>query len=230
MIDVLARAGELDEAEQMACSLHPPSVIAFQTVLGACHNNDDLQRGERMFKHIMSVDQRQASAYVLLSNLYARAGLNDKRDELRRRMEATGVHKQPGLSWIEIDGVRHEFVASDMQHPEIDQIKQFRDNMLKAIAAEGYSPDTSLVTAPIRDELAREASICGHSEKLAVSYGLMRTPPDAVLRVTQNLRVCSDCHHAMKKISMVYNRTIIVRDASRFHHFSNGKCSCEDFW
>ncbi|KAJ8620435.1 hypothetical protein MRB53_028964 [Persea americana] len=45
----------------------------------------------------------------------------------------------------------------------------------------------------------------------------------------KNLRVCSDCHSATKLISKIYDREIIVRDQSRFHHFKNGLCSCLDY-
>ncbi|GAY34588.1 hypothetical protein CUMW_276950 [Citrus unshiu] len=59
---------------------------------------------------------------------------------------------------------------------------------------------------------------------------LLNTPAGVPIRVMKNLRVCSDCHVAIKYISEIKNREIIVRDASRFHHFRNGKCSCGDYW
>jgi hypothetical protein len=42
--------------------------------------------------------------------------------------------------------------------------------------------------------------------------------------------VCGDCHSVIKQISKVYDREIIVRDRSRFHHFKGGECSCKDYW
>ncbi|KAG9133807.1 hypothetical protein Leryth_018389 [Lithospermum erythrorhizon] len=35
---------------------------------------------------------------------------------------------------------------------------------------------------------------------------------------------------ALKLISQVPNREIIVRDKFRFHHFRDGACSCMDSW
>ncbi|RYQ83378.1 hypothetical protein Ahy_B10g102039 isoform C [Arachis hypogaea] len=46
----------------------------------------------------------------------------------------------------------------------------------------------------------------------------------------KNLRVCADCHMAIKLISKVYDREIVIRDRSRFHHFRGGSCSCKDYW
>ncbi|CAI0428325.1 unnamed protein product [Linum tenue] len=69
-----------------------------------------------------------------------------------------------------------------------------------------------------------------HSEKLAVAFGLISTGPAEVIRVVKNLRVCGDCHEAIKLISKITGREIIVRDTNRFHCFSGGTCSCKDYW
>ncbi|XP_031474798.1 pentatricopeptide repeat-containing protein At1g25360-like [Nymphaea colorata] len=45
-----------------------------------------------------------------------------------------------------------------------------------------------------------------------------------------NLRICGDCHNAIKFITMVIKLEIIVRDGMRFHHFRGGECSCGNYW
>ncbi|KAF2583439.1 hypothetical protein F2Q68_00004396 [Brassica cretica] len=69
-----------------------------------------------------------------------------------------------------------------------------------------------------------------HSEKLAIAFGILMTPPGTTIRVTKNLRTCDDCHNFAKFVSRVYDRVVIVRDRSRFHQFKGGFCSCNDFW
>jgi hypothetical protein len=69
-----------------------------------------------------------------------------------------------------------------------------------------------------------------HSEKLAIAFGLISTPSRTTIRILKNLRVCGDCHTTVKFISKIADREIIVRDASRFHHFKDGVCSCGDYW
>ena len=80
------------------------------------------------------------------------------------------------------------------------------------------------------DREGKEAGLAYHSEKLAVAFGLLASPPGAPIRIFKNLRVCGDCHSAMKYISGVFTRHIILRDSNCFHHFKEGECSCEDYW
>jgi hypothetical protein len=75
-----------------------------------------------------------------------------------------------------------------------------------------------------------ESSSTYHSEKLAIAFGLAKTPEGTSLRIVKNLRVCRDCHEFTKFVSRAFNRDIIVRDRLRFHHFKGGLCSCRDYW
>ncbi|KAJ4848099.1 hypothetical protein Tsubulata_023516 [Turnera subulata] len=75
----------------------------------------------------------------------------------------------------------------------------------------------------------RESFITYHSEKLAIAFGLAKTPEGTALRIVKNLRVCKDCHSFTKSISKAFGRDIIVRDRVRFHHFKDGLCSCRDY-
>ncbi|KAF7074846.1 hypothetical protein CFC21_079663 [Triticum aestivum] len=97
------------------------------------------------------------------------------------------------------------------------------------IRAAGYVPDTRFVLHDI-DEAAKERALMYHSERLAIAFGLVSTPPGTPLRVMKNLRICGDCHSAVKLIAKVTGREIIVRDNKRFHHFKDGGCSCGDYW
>lgn len=90
-------------------------------------------------------------------------------------------------------------------------------------------PDISSVLHDM-DAEEKVHSLVHHSEKLAIAFALMNTPDGFPIRVMKNLRVCSDCHVAIKYISKVKKREIIVRDISRFHHFKDGCCSCGDYW
>ncbi|CAN0923230.1 Pentatricopeptide repeat-containing protein At2g15690, mitochondrial [Linum grandiflorum] len=76
-----------------------------------------------------------------------------------------------------------------------------------------YVPDTRYVLHDI-DQEAKEQSLLYHSERLAIAYGLIST----------------DCHNAIKIMSKIVGRELIVRDNKRFHHFRGGKCSCGDYW
>uniref|UniRef100_A0A0A9GTT1 DYW domain-containing protein n=1 Tax=Arundo donax TaxID=35708 RepID=A0A0A9GTT1_ARUDO len=75
---------------------------------------------------------------------------------------------------------------------------------------------------------AKGAALRLHSERLAISFGLLNPTPGAPIRILKNLRVCKDCHTISKLISKLYDVEIIVRDRIRFHHFKVG--SCKDYW
>ncbi|KAK2639950.1 hypothetical protein Ddye_027745 [Dipteronia dyeriana] len=120
-----------------------------------------------------------------------------------------------------------------------NRIREFRnptpykdDEKLKALRQlkeASYVPDTRYVLHDI-DQEAKEQALLYHSERLAIAYGLISTPARTPLRIIKNLRVCGDCHNAIKIMSRIVGRELIVRDNKRFHHFKDGKCSCGDYW
>ncbi|KAG8085598.1 hypothetical protein GUJ93_ZPchr0010g9837 [Zizania palustris] len=52
----------------------------------------------------------------------------------------------------------------------------------------GYVPDTSSVMHDL-EENEKEHHLFLHSERLAVAFGLIKSPPGSVIRVVKNLRV-----------------------------------------
>ena len=54
------------------------------------------------------------------------------------------------------------------------------------------------------------------------------TKPGTELVIGKNIRMCKDCHNAMKLISKIRNRKISIRDWNRWHIFKNDQCSCND--
>lgn len=136
----------------------------------------------------------------------------------------------PGCSSIEIDNTVHEFFAGDGRHPKSKEARRMVDEVIDQLKLIGYVPNTSHVFHVEMDEEEKATNLRYHSEKLAISFGLLNTCPGATLRIVKNLRVCPDCHSMAKLVSMVFNRRIILRDLNRFHHFEGGVCSCGDYW
>lgn len=79
-------------------------------------------------------------------------------------------------------------------------------------------------------KMQKEQLLRRHSEKIALCYALISTEPGTPVYMTQNLRMCGDCHNATALISKIVNREITVRDARRFHHFKDGVCSCNNIY
>ncbi|CAH8387113.1 unnamed protein product [Eruca vesicaria subsp. sativa] len=122
-------------------------------------------------------------------------------------------------------------LASKSRILEFQNRTFYKDEAKEMAAKKGavYVPDTRCVLHDI-DEEAKEQALLYHSERLAIAYGIICTPPRKSLTIIKNLRVCNDCHNFIKIMSKIIGRTLIVRDNKRFHHFSDGKCSCGDYW
>ncbi|CAM8896869.1 unnamed protein product [Rhodiola kirilowii] len=143
-------------------------------------------------------------------------------------MDSRGIKKVPGCSSIEVNNVVYEFVVSGKLEKEHTEIYKLLDDMNRRLRMAGYLVDTEMVSFDVEEE-EKERSLVFHSEKLALAFGLLKSP-DSTLRIIKNLRVCQDCHIFFKFASLVYDRNITLRDRTRFHHFAGGHCSCNDFW
>ncbi|PKA62360.1 Pentatricopeptide repeat-containing protein [Apostasia shenzhenica] len=231
VVDLLARAGRLEEAYEFINGLPiEPTPILWRTLLSACgvHKNVDL--GKKVFDRIIVLDDSHGGDYVIFSNMCALKGMWKDVNRIRKLMSEKGVVKIPGCSSIEVDSTVHEFFAGDGSHPDSRGAHRMVDEVVEQLKVWGYVADTSKVHHIDLTEEEKEVSLRYHSEKLAIAFGLMSTPPGTMLRVVKNLKVCSDCHSMAKMVSLLFGRQIVLRDLNRFHHFSHGECSCGDFW
>lgn len=230
MVDLLGRAGLLNEAEELIDSMPmAPDVATWGALLGACKKHGANEMGEKVGLKLIQLQPDHDGFHVLLSNIYASKGSWDNVAEIRGTMTQNHVVKIPGCSIIEVNGVVHEFLAGDKAHPQIHEIEEMLDVITERVKMIGYSPDMNEVSFDIDDE-EKETTLFRHSEKLAIAFGLMVTNPPTPIRIMKNLRICNDCHVLAKLVSKAFNREIVVRDRHRFHHFRQGSCSCKDYW
>jgi pentatricopeptide repeat protein len=230
MVDLLGRAGHLQEAENMIMAMpFEPHVAPWMALLGACRIHGNVEMGERVAKQILELDPENSAGYVLLSNIYAAAGNMHLSKNVEQQRKERGVKKQPGRTWIEVNNEVHTFVVDDQDHPQMIEIRAELQRLSGLMHDAGYVPDTNFVLHDVEEE-EKLFHLCHHSEKLAIALGLINTPPGTPLRIRKNLRVCEDCHTSAKFISKVVGRAIMVRDVNRFHHFEDGICSCMGYW
>ncbi|XP_050225292.1 pentatricopeptide repeat-containing protein At5g66520-like [Mercurialis annua] len=230
VVDLLGRAGKLEEAEELIFSMPiEPNAAVWGALLGACRIHGNATLGERVGKILLQLEPENSGRYALLSNIYAKAGKWDEAANVRKLMKERGVKTTPGTSMIDLGGVVHEFKVGDGSHPKMKEIYSMLKDMIEKLEMAGYSPNTSQVLFDI-DEEEKETALHYHSEKLAIAFGLISTKSGTTIRIVKNLRMCQDCHSAVKLISQVYDREIIVRDRGRYHHFRKGTCSCNEFW
>ncbi|KAD5960406.1 hypothetical protein R6Q59_013531 [Mikania micrantha] len=232
MVDLMARSGQLSETlefiEQMPFE---PNAVIWGSLLGACRIHLNLEMAEHAARFLFELEPESSGNYILLANIYSTLGRWEDAARVRCLMKDRGVTKSPGCCWIEVGRKVYSFVVGDTSHPFMGQISAKMEDLYLKIKEKGYVPDTRFVLQEMEEE-KKEMILCGHSEKLAVAFGLISNSGQnsTPLRVIKNLRVCGDCHSAMKYISAVENREIIMRDNYRFHHFIDGVCSCGDYW
>ncbi|KGN47194.1 pentatricopeptide repeat-containing protein At4g15720 [Cucumis sativus] len=234
VVDMLARVGELDKAFDLAKSMDvapDDKALLWGALLSAsrCHGRVDI--AAEACQQLVNSNRQVAGAYVTLSNVYASAGDMEKAHKLRVEMKRTGVHKEPGCSWIEIKDSSYIFYAGEITScPRGDEVLCLLRELDQKMKDRGYVRGRKgLVFVDIEEE-AEEEKVWLHSERLALGFGLISIPKGLTIRIMKNLRMCSDCHEAFKLISEIMEREFVVRDINRFHHFKNGCCTCNGFW
>ncbi|KAH9625104.1 hypothetical protein KSS87_018093 [Heliosperma pusillum] len=230
MVDLLGRSGLVGKAYDLIKQMKvKPDFVIWGSLLAGCRMHKNLELAEISARKLFELDPSNCGYYVLLSNMYADAGRWEDVERMRILMKNHGLIKPPGFSLVEIKGKVHVFLVGDKEHPEHEKIYQYLEELYMKLQEVGYVADKASVLHDVDDE-EKEMTLRGHSEKLAVAFGIMHTAPGTIINVIKNLRVCGDCHTVIKLISKIVQREIVVRDAKRFHHFKDGTCSCGDYW
>ncbi|KAL5697586.1 hypothetical protein ACHQM5_028712 [Ranunculus cassubicifolius] len=99
MVDLLGRAGLLNEAREMVERMPlEPNAIIWGALMGACEKHGNVEMGEWVAKHLEILEPWNDGVYVVLSNIYASAGLWEKVNNIRMIMKGRGVAKVPAYS------------------------------------------------------------------------------------------------------------------------------------
>lgn len=230
LVGVLGKWGLLDEAEDTINNMPlEPEASVWRALLDSCRVHRNATIGTRAAKKILSMEPKDPSTYMLKSNLYSASGRWHCSELVREEMKERGFKKFPAKSWIIHQYKVHSFFARDKSHSQSKDIYSALDILFMESLKAGYVPETSFVLHEV-EEHQKTNFLLNHSAKLAVSYGLIVTRPGQVVRVVKNIHLCGDCHTFFKYVTVLTKREIHVRDASGFHIFVNGECSCRDNW
>ncbi|KAL5545820.1 hypothetical protein UlMin_005507 [Ulmus minor] len=227
VVDLLGRAGRLKEAEEVIRSMVvKPDGAVWGALLNACKIHNCVELAELAFERVIEVEPTNIGYYVLLSNIYSDAKNLEGVLKVRMVMRERQLRKEPGCSYVELRDKVHVFLAGDRTHPQTVEIYGMLDELENLVKKLGGS-DANDRKRKTEEQLIGEGV---HSERLAIAFGILNSRPGTEIIVMKNLRACEDCHFFIKLVSRVVNRKFIVRDATRFHHFENGVCSCKDYW
>ncbi|CAH8344599.1 unnamed protein product [Eruca vesicaria subsp. sativa] len=232
MVDLIGRTGNLSSAMRFIEDMpFVPTARIWGSLLKASRNHNDITVAEFAAEQVLKIEHDNTGCYVLLMNMYSEAGRWEDVNRIKLLMKSQGVAKTTSRSIVETRGRTHVFTNGDRSHVETNKIYEVLDIVSRMVDEEEDSyvhcvskmrPETLLKR---RSNSHRE-----HSVRLATCLGLISTETGSAVLVRNNTRICRRCHEFLEKTSKVTRREIIVGDSKIFHHFSNGCCSCGNYW
>lgn len=140
MVDLLSRAGLLDEAHALVKSMPmKPNDIVWGALLGGCRIYKSVELASDVTDLLTKeLDPHRAAGYfVLLSNVYAAAKKWEDVVAVRKKMLDENTRKPPGRSWIQIEGSIYEFMAGDRSHEKACLIYDVLDDITREARFQG---------------------------------------------------------------------------------------------
>ncbi|KAL6573078.1 hypothetical protein OROHE_002554 [Orobanche hederae] len=107
MIDLLGRAGKLNEAEWLIQAMPcKPSIMVWASLLSACRTHGNMELAEKAAEQCLKLDPWNATPYVMLGHMYAAAQKWDEIARVKKVMRDKCLKRRPGCSWTEVDKIR----------------------------------------------------------------------------------------------------------------------------
>ncbi|KAI3890358.1 hypothetical protein MKW92_037557 [Papaver armeniacum] len=145
MVAVLSRAGMIYEAADFISRMPiEPSAKVWGALLNGVSVSGDVNLGKFVCEKLFEIEPENTWNYVVLANLYFRAGMWDDAVMVRGRMKKMGLKKFPGCSWIETDNGLQTFVATDVLSERIADIYDVLGGLIELMREEGYVSITEL--------------------------------------------------------------------------------------
>ncbi|XP_043701214.1 pentatricopeptide repeat-containing protein At3g29230-like [Telopea speciosissima] len=123
LVDLLGRAGQLDEAKNVIQSMPmKPNSALWGSLLAACKTYQNVPLAEVSVGKLVELKADDCGVYVILSNIYAEEGMWEHVLKVRKLMSYRGIKKEAGRSVIEVDGEVEEFVNGKRSHSLSEEI------------------------------------------------------------------------------------------------------------
>ncbi|CAK9137216.1 unnamed protein product [Ilex paraguariensis] len=146
MVDLLGRTGELHKAYDLILSMPmKPDSVVWGTLLGACSFYGNVELAEKAAESLFDLEPWNPGNYVILSNIYAKAGQWDGVAKLRKLMKGSQVTKAAGYSFIEEGGQIHKFIVEDRSHRRSEEIYALLDEATTRMKLQGKTSDLDFV-------------------------------------------------------------------------------------
>ncbi|KAI3959503.1 hypothetical protein MKW92_050007 [Papaver armeniacum] len=216
VVKMLASSGYLDEAFEFIENMPvEPSIDVWETLMNLCRIHGNLESGDLCANIVALLDPSRL-------NVESKAGfVPTNPSDMQNNFS--------GETPLRLLNDVQQYRTGDTSHADSDKIYAHLRTLSAHMKESGYIPELRCALHDVDDE-SKAANLLAHSEKLACVSGLLSSPTRSQMRIIKNLRICVDCHNALKIISKIVGRRIVARESKRFHHFEEGVCSCEDIW
>ncbi|KAK2971597.1 hypothetical protein RJ640_024233 [Escallonia rubra] len=139
MAGVLSRAGKLSEAAAFIYKMPiEPSAKVWGQLLNGASVSGDVELGKFVCSHLFEMEPENTGNYIIMANLYSRAGRWEEAQKVRVKMTNIGLKKMPGTSWIETREGLQSFIARDTSNDRTEEIYATLKELLKLMREEGY--------------------------------------------------------------------------------------------
>ncbi|XP_063945807.1 pentatricopeptide repeat-containing protein At5g06540 isoform X2 [Daucus carota subsp. sativus] len=116
MVDLLARAGRLEEAKTFIDNrmggIGEGDANVWGALLNACRIYGNVEIGDEVWKRLANMRVSDSGTHVLSYNIYKEAGWENEAKGVRKLISESRIKKTPGCSVLEVDGMVEEFVAA----------------------------------------------------------------------------------------------------------------------
>ncbi|KAF5729863.1 pentatricopeptide repeat-containing protein [Tripterygium wilfordii] len=139
LIDLYARNGHLRKAKELMEEMpYEPNYVMWSSFLHSCNSYGEVELGREAAYQLFKMEPWNAASYIMLANIYAKAGLWNEVTEVRKLMQQKGVRKSAGWSWVEVDKELHVFSVGDATHPESQKIYEGLEKLNFEMKEAGY--------------------------------------------------------------------------------------------
>ncbi|GAV78583.1 PPR domain-containing protein/PPR_2 domain-containing protein [Cephalotus follicularis] len=123
MIDILGRAGRIDEALEFIKKMPlQAGKDAYGALLGACRIHNNINVAEEVAEKLFVLDPDNAGRYIIMAKMYEDAGRREDAARLRKALRQNNIRKPFGYSSIQVDSIQHTFRVNDEYHPLKEKI------------------------------------------------------------------------------------------------------------
>ncbi|KAI5065697.1 hypothetical protein GOP47_0020392 [Adiantum capillus-veneris] len=181
IVDLLARAGRMFEAEKFLLEVVPRSLHdegMWAALLTACKAYGEVEVGERCYKWL-SQKNPECAPHVHMADIYMSLGRLEDAYEIDKVRKLSAAKNKPVFATIEVNKEVHEFVSTIIPTTRISDLQK---HMSSCLERQGYIPDICQIVRLMIEE--EEDFLFNPMEERTMAFGFLSMEPGQSIRMT----------------------------------------------